>query len=135
MHFEPPRPRSHDERILPLINVVFLLLIFFMIVGRIATVDPFELEPPKSASEGLPDKADSISLALSADGELALNGEAIDREMLESRIQELLEAEPKPQLLLKADGGAEAERVLEVLELLRAAGGERMQLLTLPAAK
>ena len=35
-----PRP-GEDERILPLINVVFLLLIFFMLAGRLAVSDPF----------------------------------------------------------------------------------------------
>ena len=50
MRFEPPRPRNDEERILPLVNVVLLLLIFFMLAGRLAASDPFEIAPPRSAS-------------------------------------------------------------------------------------
>jgi biopolymer transport protein ExbD len=52
MRFQPPRPKSDDERILPLINVVFLLLIFFMLAGKLASSDPFEIAPPRSDSAG-----------------------------------------------------------------------------------
>ena len=51
MRFEPPRPRNEDERILPLINVVFLLLIFFMLAGRLSASDPFQVEPPRSSAD------------------------------------------------------------------------------------
>lgn len=132
MHFEPPRPSNHDERVLPLINIIFLLLIFFMIVGRLSTVEPFELEPPKSASEAPADLDDQINLSMSADAEVALNGELIALEILEARLSALLDKEPKPPLQLKADGNAKAEDVLLLLDRVRAAGGEKMHLITLP---
>jgi len=115
-----------------LINIIFLLLIFFMIVGRLSTVEPFELEPPKSASEAPADLDDQINLSMSADAEVALNGELIALEILEARLSALLDKEPKPPLQLKADGNAKAEDVLLLLDRVRAAGGEKMHLITLP---
>ena len=59
-----PRPRraqGDDERVLPLINVVFLLLIFFMLAGQFASADPFRIEPPVSRSEG---QSESAALTL-----------------------------------------------------------------------
>ena len=37
---QPRSGRSEDDRILPLINVVFLLLIFFMLAGKLSASDP-----------------------------------------------------------------------------------------------
>ena len=60
MGFELSRPKTSEEGVLPLINVVFLLLIFFMLAGRLASVDPFRTEPPLSASEGLTQKHEMV---------------------------------------------------------------------------
>ena len=73
----PKRHRSVEENILPLINIVFLLLIFFMVAGALHTRAPFEVDPPgtENATDSNPR---SDLLAVSADGRLALGGEAID---------------------------------------------------------
>jgi biopolymer transport protein ExbD len=71
--FRAPRRRlDEDERILPLINVVFLLLVFFMVAGRLTAGDPFPIDPPESASEGSPPEGRLI--AFGPNGELALDG-------------------------------------------------------------
>ncbi|MEM9342045.1 MAG: biopolymer transporter ExbD [Pseudomonadota bacterium] len=74
---EPPkRPRA--ESIVPMINVVFLLLIFFLMTAQISPPEPFELEVPVTDSI---DPADtSFTLYVSAEGELAFEearGEAV----------------------------------------------------------
>ena len=45
----PTRKPDSEERVLPLINVVFLLLIFFMLAGRLSEAELFEVTPPESA--------------------------------------------------------------------------------------
>jgi len=131
MRLEPPRPRNDEERILPLINIVFLLLIFFMLAGRLAASDPFEIAPPHSASEG-PAASQEMLVLVGADGQLALDGEIMEEAALEARVAERLSASEGAQVRLKADGRAEATRVVAVMEFLRAAGVERLRLLTLP---
>ncbi|WP_228461349.1 biopolymer transporter ExbD [Paracoccus liaowanqingii] len=73
----PPR-KPRGESIIPMINVVFLLLIFFLLTAQITQPTPFPLTPPDSRSDtaaGAPDV-----LYVSAQGELAWNaarGEAV----------------------------------------------------------
>ena len=68
MRLRSPRPpRNDEERILPLINIVFLLLIFFMVAGRLAASDPFPIVPPHSSSEGMVDTRD-LAVFVAADG-------------------------------------------------------------------
>ena len=75
----PRRQASDDDRIMPLINVVFLLLIFFMLAGQLSASDPFEITPPESISTA--ESGDEEMLILVAeDGRLALNGKAVSEQ-------------------------------------------------------
>lgn len=131
MRYPSPRPRNDDDRILPLINVVFLLMIFFMLAGRISALDPFQVEPPHSASAGGNDHQETIVL-VGADGRLALDGTMMDEAAFAAAIAEWVEANPGGRVRLKADGRAEATRVVVVMETLRKAGVEKLRLMTLP---
>lgn len=119
------RPQVPDgENVLPLINVVFLLLVFFMVAGALERADLFTVKPPEAATaaEG---SAGAGLLLLAADGRLALDGQALDRADLPAAVARLDGA----PLTLKADAGAEALAVVALLEELRAAGVETVTLL------
>ena len=131
MRFDPPRPKSDDERILPLINVVFLLLIFFMLTGQLSAIDPIEVTPPVSASEGAVETRDLV-VVMGADGQIAFDDAVIDEEVLKTALAERVEAAPSAQVWLKADGAADSTDVIALMETLREAGIERLKLLTLP---
>ncbi|MGE0651886.1 MAG: ExbD/TolR family protein [Alphaproteobacteria bacterium] len=136
MRFQRSKPQyGDDERILPLINVVFLLLIFFMLAGRIAASDPFKVDPALSASEG-PVTAQDILVLVGTDGRLALDDSIMDETALKVAVAERMSKEknggPSPHVRLKADGRAPATRVVAVMELLRSAGVQKVDLLTVP---
>lgn len=134
MRFENPSPRgkNDDERILPLINVVFLLLIFFMIAGELSATDPFHVSPPASVSENKLDNKELIIL-VGNDGQLAIDGETMDEAAFQAAIEQKASLESPPLIWLKVDGQAEADRMVVVMEWLRDAGLENLKLLTLPS--
>lgn len=66
MHFQPPRPRARRETILPMINVVFLLLIFFLMTAQIAPAPPLDITPPEATTDTA--EAPPRTLWISADG-------------------------------------------------------------------
>ena len=124
------RPRdSGDERILPLVNIVFLLLIFFMVAGRLAADDPFEIAPPRSAAGGAAPEGPPLVLA-GADGRLALDGAVMARPALLAAIPERLG--PAGRLRLKVDGRADAAKIVGLVAELKAAGARDIRLLTMP---
>lgn len=132
MNFQPPRPKNDDERILPLINVVFLLLIFFILAGRLTAADPFPVMPPSSATEG-DVEANPVTVLVGPDGTLALDGQPMEEEAVFAGVRQRLQDEPEAPVRLKADGAAAATMIVRIMEKLREAGVERLRLLTVSA--
>lgn len=122
-----------DDGVLPLVNVVFLLLIFFLVAGELAQSDPFEVEPPRSDAEAAapaaPPAAPPVVL-IGADGAHALDGAALDREALIAAVAEGVAAGRVDALRVRADGRAEARVVVALLGALRATGVREIRLLT-----
>lgn len=126
---QPPQRGQGDDGLIPLINIVFLLLIFFMLAGALSRPDPLEISPPTSA-DGAPAAVDEAVLSLAADGRLALDDAPLERAALTGALTRLLEQSDELRLKLKADAAVEAELLLPLLDELRAAGVERLTLLT-----
>lgn len=122
----PPAPRRGDS-VVPMINIVFLLLIFFMLTATIAPPDPFDLALPEGqAGATAPDSAAPrrLVLAVAADGALAHDG-AADAAALAT-----LRAAYRPGDLVevRADAGLDGAAFAGLLGDLAAAGIDRVTL-------
>lgn len=124
------RPRNDDDRVLPLINVVFLLLIFFMVAGQLSATDPFTVTPPHSDNEAAPDRNTHLIL-IDRRGQLALDGLPLS----EAALIAAFGRSPMTSVRVKADGAVDAIRVIALMERLRGAGLTDLQLLTVPAGE
>ncbi len=130
MKISTPEPEVETDPILPMINVVFLLLIFFMLAGALHRIEALDIAPPVSESEIQEVDKDTVVL-VSADGRLAFGDTEIDELDLQLKILDLLAAQPEVKIRLKADGQADARRVIEVMKLLSSVGVEEIVMLTL----
>lgn len=126
------RPRT-DVDMVPMINFAFLLLIFFMLVGRFGPLDPFPVAPPRAAAGPVEIAPETEVLLLGADGALAFGRERIGASGLAARAIRWKLAHPAQALPIKADAAADAARLVELLETLRAAGVAEVRLMTRPA--
>ncbi|AKH20577.1 ExbD/TolR family protein [Sedimenticola thiotaurini] len=132
MHFEQRSPDNSEASILPLINVVFLLLIFFMIAGSLSVSEPLDVSAPESTSQGTPEQ-ESLRLLLAGDGQMALQGRVMDEAALLHQVELALQAEPGLRVQLKADAAVPGNRVVKFMEQLHQAGVEKLFLITLQA--
>lgn len=115
---------------LPLVNIVFLLLIFFMMAGAVSAPEPLKVQPPRSlvdaAGAALPS-----TLTFAVDGRLALGAEVFTLEGLPPRIDAWLAMAPSGfPLTVKADAEADALAVVELLEALKRQGVNHVRLTT-----
>jgi biopolymer transport protein ExbD len=109
--------------IAPLIDVVFLLVIFFAVSTTFLETAGLKLELPESSSTATR-QAREITVFLAADGELSYEGETLDAEALRGRLQEALEESEKKIVVLRADTHTPHGKVVELMDLIRESGAE-----------
>lgn len=112
MQIDMPPRKPRAESIIPMINVVFLLLVFFLLTAQLVPSAPFEVTPPDSQSD-LPAQQQGV-LYVSAEGELAYDAaRGEDVWPLIAARDDLLPLE------IRADGAAPAAQVAGILKRLR----------------
>lgn len=117
MRFSSPKPRRRSEPALPMINVVFLLLIFFLMSAQIMPPSPFEVAPPEADVIGTP--AEELRLYVSAQGEIALSGGvSVDAWSDLTAI----ETPKETPLLIRADASLPASDLAQILTRLSSLG-------------
>jgi biopolymer transport protein ExbD len=126
-----PRQRPHEELInlTPLIDVVFQLLVFFMLAGSMKPTEAFPVDLAASQSRTFGDTREGVVL-LRADGMVGFNQDVMTRPELLQAVSALLTANPNALIQIKADADADANLVIEVMEQLREAGVGYIVLLT-----
>jgi biopolymer transport protein ExbD len=126
MAFRERRARKQVQlNVTSLIDVLFLLLIFFMITGTFKRVGELELSLPESststpAGEGAGSR--QAELILAGDGTLKLEGAEVLLPELKARLQALLAADPGSGILIKAETHVEHGDVVRLLDIVREAG-------------
>lgn len=107
-----------------MINIVFLLLIFFLMTARIAPPDPFEVTPP-AASQGAAPEA-GAALFIAADGRMAY-GAARGAAVWDALAAHIA---PEDALVIRADADLAGAELARILARLSQMGVVRARLVT-----
>lgn len=129
MRIVRPKPEKELVNLTPLIDVVFNLLIFFMLTGSMTAAELLKVDPVSSSSQMRGNVEDTVIL-VDAKGQIALGDHVITRETLPDAIRKTLTDRPDALIELKPDMQAEAAQVIDILEQIRAGGAEYVVLLT-----
>ena len=131
MRLARPPARQRPETIVALIDVVFFLLVFFMLIGRMDATAPFEVTPPVALT-GSDMPAGGITLSVSADGAMAVDGRAVS-DPLAALLPRIAEA-PETLVRINAHQNTELRHVLPLVAALEGAGAREVALVVTPAA-
>jgi len=108
-----------------MIDIVFLLIIFFMIVSQISETNKEQIELPALSAE-LEQQSAKMTVNINADSEVIVSGESIGTNQLQAMIsQELAEVDGNTNRLfvtLRVDRNALTDRANEVMRILNGAG-------------
>lgn len=124
---ESDRKKRSDDNMLPVINMTFLLLLFFIVVGNFSETYMKDIAPPESSSEVLTQKAEELSLT--ADGQLWWRGETITLSNWASQLQAEGLAVPV-RVSLRADSQTPASTIIPLIDELRLLKVTRVALVT-----
>jgi biopolymer transport protein ExbD len=117
----------------PLIDMVFILLIFFMVSTTFVKDMKLDLERPSAASAKRA-STKAIRVHLDRGGTLHLEGLPVKVWMLQSRVRDLLKADPRRPVLVVTDRLVAAEKLIEVVDQCRLAGAADVGVATLAEA-
>jgi biopolymer transport protein ExbD len=128
------QPKARIE-IIPMIDVIFFLLVFFMVSTLSMTINrglPVNLP---TAATSQKDLRENFNLTLTQDGEMFLNKEPIALQDLGPRLRADLAGEPELMVIINADGEVRHHAVVEVMDELRVAGVARLAIAVRPERK
>jgi biopolymer transport protein ExbD len=122
--------RSPKLMIIPMIDIIFFLLVFFM-MSTLYMVEQRTLPVnlPQAASSQA-DLQKNTAITVTRDGRVLVEQEVIPPEMLRLRIQAQLARQADPAFILRADKQAEYGKVVAVLDELKALGVRRIAVAT-----
>ncbi len=131
MRFERIKRRTEIKKgqldIAPLIDVVFQLLIFFMLTSNFVLQPGISVKLPKAITSEVI-SSDNLVVTITAQDLLFLNESPITIEDLTQKLKAA--AEDKKSILLKADSGASLGRIVEVWDLCRDLGIAQVNIAT-----
>ena len=131
MKLSRPVRRTPPETIIALIDVVFFLLVFFMLIGRMDATSPFEVLPAR-AETGSDMPAGGATISVSATGVLALDGTETDRARVLDQLQSLLSAEPNLLIRINAHRDTHLQELLPLVARIEALGARDVMLVVTP---
>ncbi|PIB24254.1 hypothetical protein BFP76_03260 [Amylibacter kogurei] len=124
MDFSTKVPRQRSESIVPMINVVFLLLIFFLMTSVIKQPAPFELTPPNAdqlrMSEG------EMAVYVSNDGMVRFD--TFENDIAWQRLKGRIDA--KTNVKLHVDASLPAPILAQVMAQFRTVGAANVEIIT-----
>lgn len=131
------RKANDDDNLIPLINIVFLMLIFFIVAGQIEASDGVKIESPKSVSDTKL-TAEHLKVVIAEDGQLFIDGAQIAQEDFASRIltyMQTLTSEQKENaaVVIKADGNLTVDRMQDYVKTIKTSGIAHISLMTQPS--
>jgi len=110
----------------PLIDCVFLLLIFFIVTTVFVEETGVEVNKPQAASAKDLDK-NSVMLALTEDGRIVFGGREVPLSGVRGLVKRQLAERQMPVILL-ADGAVPTRRLMDVMDEVKLAGAENVSL-------
>ena len=123
MDFSAPPSRPRAESIVPMINVVFLLLIFFLMTSNLATPEPFTVTPPDATTSAEPEA--QYILYIDKTGKLSFEG----KEDTDALAAILAVSATDTSIQVRADAQLEAVAMARTLSDLTSAGLSQVELI------
>jgi len=127
-----PKKTDQDDNLIPLINVVFLMLIFFMVAGQISRTDKANVMPPLSAAQTqVPDAP--VRINVSESGRIYVNDQPAELDRLAAQLAGIFSASAQQaqfSVQVKADADLPVEHLRTLFQCIRTAGLSRVSLLT-----
>lgn len=125
MNLQQNRKDELDVNITPLIDIVFLLLIFFMVSTTFERESEIDVTLPEASIDAPQEQSEVIEIVISSDGEFYVNGKRVINKQVATLKQALLKVangREDPPIIISADAKATHQSVVTVMDAARQLG-------------
>lgn len=125
MNLQQHRRDDLDVNITPLIDIVFLLLIFFMVSTTFERESEIDVTLPEAAIDAPQEQSDVIEIVVSSEGMFFINGKRVINKQVSTLKQALLKVangREDPPIIISADAHATHQAVVTVMDAARQLG-------------
>ena len=112
---------TEEPNITPMLDVVFILLIFFIVTANFIKEPGLEINRPDSETSEITENA-AILIAIGAAGEIYMDGRRIDVRQVKANVIRLIAENPQGSVVIQADVKSTAEKIVAVMDEVREAG-------------
>ena len=130
MGYERRRRSATVLNLTPLIDIVFLLLIFFMLTSHFIEEQVIPITLPRAETGGDVTRKDFLEVLITPEGELLVDGEPVQLDDLEQTIRGALHAPGVRFVKLRGDQAANLGLAVKVIDAARSAGAESLDIVT-----
>ena len=132
MNFRGNRRRRSGValEITPLVDVVFLLLIFFLLTATYVKNPNLDINLPKASLKQANSQKTDLAVAVNEKGELRFNGEDVSLEKLEGVLRAEYAQDSESIVVIQADKSSRHGRVVEVMDLAKRIGFAKLAIAT-----
>lgn len=124
------RRSSVGLNLTPLIDVVFLLLVFFLLTAHFVQEKQLDIELPKAESAQTPDQQQGVEVVIRPDGTILVNDYPVAEEQILETLRGALHAPVEKRVVLRADASTHLDLVVKVMDAARIAGAQSLEILT-----
>ena len=122
---------EEEINITPMLDVVFILLIFFIVTANFINEPGLEVNRPDSETAEPTENA-AILIAVGNAGEIYMDGRRIDKRQVKANVVRLLAENPQGSVVIQADEKATADTIMAVMDGAREAGVYNISLASEP---
>lgn len=130
MQFEGNRRSSHVPNLTPLIDIVFLLLIFFMLTSHFVRDDVLNIQLPETESGKPLDEKKSIEVVINAEGQWLYQEQVVEAGALLEVLQQDLAERKDRRVRIRGDRASDLGGTVSVLDIARRAGATGVDIVT-----
>jgi biopolymer transport protein ExbD len=123
--------RKPEVQMSPLIDVIFLLLLFYAVTTQFVNDERLKLKLPEAeTAESVGTNKDERppEVKVAVDGTIWINDQIVPESELEAQMRKLVERAPDDGIILKGDKGADYGVVVHVLDVARKVGAKGIQM-------
>jgi biopolymer transport protein ExbD len=133
VRLSPQKPEEPDVNLTPMIDVVFLLLLFFMVSTSFIRESSLKVDLPEATGQAMVEQETPIDIVINAEGDFSINDISLfdnSREALAKALKDIAGDNKDPHVIISADAETDYQNIVTAMDTAQQLGYTRLTLAT-----